>query len=130
MLNFTDLDVWKKCRELANDIYTISKNFPKDELFGLTNQIRRAAVSVISNIAEGCGRQHSKDAIQFFYIARGSVFEVEAQIYIAFDQKYITEKDLNLILEKITSCKQLLNGFINYYKKRDSKNETLNTKHN
>lgn len=60
---YTDLDVWQRCRSLASLIYSLTKNFPKDELFGLTNQMRRAAVSVPSNIAEGCGRQHVNDAI-------------------------------------------------------------------
>lgn len=127
MVNFSELDVWKRSRELANHTYGITKRFPKDEMFGLTNQMRRAAVSVVSNIAEGCGRQHSKDAIQFFYIARGSVFELEAQLYIASDQKYLEENVLETSLEQVTKCKRLLNGFINYYKSRPSKNDTRNT---
>ncbi|MCJ8164940.1 four helix bundle protein [Pontibacter sp. E15-1] len=127
MVNFTELDVWKKSRELANDIYSITKSFPKEELFGLTNQMRRAAVSVVSNIAEGCGRQHTKDAIQFFYIARGSAFELEAQVLIAYDQKYLAESILESTLEQLAKCKQLLNGFINYYKNRSAKNDTRNT---
>jgi four helix bundle protein len=63
---YTELDVWTKSRNLTNKIYEITKGFPKEEMFGLANQMRRAAVSVPSNIAEGCGRQYSKDAIQFF----------------------------------------------------------------
>ena len=89
--------------------------------------MRRAAVSVASNIAEGCGRQHSKDAIQFFYIARGSVFELEAQLYIASDQRYFEEDVLKESLGQVTNCKRVLNGFINYYKNRSSKNDTRNT---
>ena len=127
MMNFSELDVWKRSRELANHIYDITKSFPKDEMFGLTNQMRRAAVSVASNIAEGCGRQHSKDAIQFFYIARGSVFELEAQLYIASDQNYFEENVLEASLGQVTTCKRVLNGFINYYKTRAPKNETRNT---
>jgi four helix bundle protein len=114
---YNDLDVWKESRKLVNQIYTITKEFPKDELYGLTSQIRRCAVSIPSNIAEGCGRNHTKDSIQFFYISRGSLFELETQIYIAFDQNYINEELLNNSIENITTCKKLLNGFINYYQK-------------
>ena len=81
-------------------------------MFGLNSQMRRAAVSVASNIAEGCGRQHAKDAIQIFYIARGSLYELETQLYIASDLDYINEAVLVDALEEVKSCKQMLNGFI------------------
>jgi len=97
-------------------IYGITKNFPKEETFGLTSQMRRTAVAVPSNIAEGCGRQHSKDAIQFFFVARGSLYELETQLYIASDQKYISPDETTSCLEEITKCKQLINGFVSYYK--------------
>ena len=77
MKSYTELEVWQKCRKLASLIYELTAAFPKDELFGLTSQIRRSAVSVPSNIAEGCGRNSTKDSIQFFYIARGSLYELE-----------------------------------------------------
>ena len=77
--------------------------------------MRRCAVSVPSNIAEGCGRNHSKDSVQFFYISRGSLFELETQLYLSFDLNYIDESILTSLLENITTCKKLLNGFINYY---------------
>lgn len=98
-------------------IYEISKYFPKEEIYGLTNQIRRCAVSVPSNIAEGCGRQTSKDTINFLHISRGSLYELETQCFVALDQRYIDERQFNAIFELIQSCKRLLNGFINYYKK-------------
>jgi len=82
---YTDLEVWQKCRALTSSIYSLTKPFPKEELFGLTNQMRRSAVSILSNIAEGCGRNHTKDSLQFFYIARGSLYELESQLYISFD---------------------------------------------
>ena len=81
----------------------------------MSNQIRRCVVSIPSNIAEGCGRIQSKDSIQFFYISRGSLFELETQLYLAFDQNYIDEPTLKLSIENTTTCKKLLNGFINYY---------------
>ena len=112
---YNELDVWKEGRKLVKLIYDLTKIFPKEELYGLTNQIRRCAVSVPSNIAEGCGRNHSKDSIHFFYISRGSLFELETQLYLAFDQEFISEEMLKSAIENITTCKKLLNGFINYY---------------
>lgn len=112
---YIDLDVWKEARALANSIYGITKLFPKDEIFGLVSQMRRCAVSVPSNIAEGCGRNYPKDSIQFFFIARGSIYELETQLYISFDQKYIDETMLKVTLLKLETTRKLLNGFIKYY---------------
>lgn len=83
----------------------------------MTSQIRRCAISIPSNIAEGCGRRTSKDTIQFLYISRGSLYELETQLFLALDQNFISETHLNEIISQIESCKKLLNGFINYYKK-------------
>ncbi|WP_344832335.1 four helix bundle protein [Chryseobacterium ginsenosidimutans] len=87
-------------------------------MFGLTNQIRRCAVSVPSNIAEGCGRNTSKETIHFLFIARGSLYELETQIYLSSDQNYLTEERLKITLNQIILCKKLLNGFINYYRQK------------
>ncbi|MFP9112650.1 four helix bundle protein [Flavobacterium sp. RHBU_3] len=114
---YTNLDVWVEARKLTNVLYTITKQFPKEEIYGLTNQMRRCAVSVPSNIAEGCGRQTTKETIHFLHIARGSLFELETQCYLALDQKYLNEKEFEELVGLIQSCKRLLNGFINYYKK-------------
>jgi four helix bundle protein len=113
---YYELDVWNKSRELVNFVYDLTKNFPKEEQYVLVNQIRRCSISIPSNIAEGCGRQTPKDSINFFYIARGSLYELETQLYLSFDQKYISQEILNECFTRITSCKQLINGFINYYK--------------
>lgn len=113
---YTELNVWKKSRELTNLIYTLTKSFPAQELYGLTNQIRRCSVSVPSNIAEGSGRNHAKDSIQFFHIARGSLYELETQVYLAFDQKYINKENLDSVLQMITECKKLINGYIRYFR--------------
>ena len=83
MKTHRDLDVWKKSVSLVTSIYEITKSFPKEEIYGLTNQIRRAAVSVPSNIAEGSARQGNKEFIQFLYIALGSLTELETQLIIA-----------------------------------------------
>ena len=112
---YTDLDVWKEARVLANEIYNATKLFPKDEMFGLISQMRRCAVSIASNIAEGCGRNHSKDSIQFFFISRGSLYELETQIYIASDQNYINDALLRTLLAKVEITRKLLSGFIKYY---------------
>ncbi|MGY3792794.1 four helix bundle protein [Aquimarina sp. 433] len=114
-MEYTELKVWKETRLLVNTIYKMTKLFPKDETYGLTNQMRRCAISIPSNIAEGCGRKTPKDSIHFFHISRGSLYELETQLYIALDQEYCTEKSHQEILDQIISCKKLLNGFINYY---------------
>ncbi|MFN0255339.1 four helix bundle protein [Pedobacter ureilyticus] len=112
---YIDLEVWKEARALTNQVYVATKSFPKEEVFGLVSQMRRSAVSVPSNIAEGCGRNYPKDSIQFFFIARGSIYELETQLYISFDQHYIDEVTLKSILQKLETTRKLLNGFIKYY---------------
>ena len=115
-MNYTDLEVWIEARKLANTIYSVSKSHPKEEIFGLTHQMRRCAVSVPSNIAEGIGRKTSNDTLRFLYISRGSLFELETQIYISADQNYLDDKAFHEILQQILLCKKLIGGFINYYK--------------
>ena len=117
-MEYTNLDVWIECRKLTNIVYNSTKNYPKEEIFGLTNQIRRCAVSVPSNIAEGCGRNTSKETIHFLFIARGSIYELETQLYLSLDQNYIEKEEFENILSQIMLCKKLLNGFINYYKNK------------
>ena len=114
-MEYINLNVWSKNRELCNLIYRITRNYPKDEIYGLVMQMRRAAVSVLSNLAEGCGRNTKKDSIQFFHIARGSLYELETQCYISLDQQYIDFNDMPRLSDHIAECKKLLNGFINYF---------------
>lgn len=116
-MEYTNLEVWIEARKLTNLVYLRTKNFPKEELFGLTNQVRRCSVSIPSNIAEGCGRRTSNDTIHFLHIAKGSLFELETQIYLSLDQKYISESEFEEFSSQILICKKLINGFINYYKK-------------
>ena len=115
-MNYIDLNVWIESRELVKLVYELTASFPKREIYGLTSQIRRCAVSVSSNIAEGCGRRTSKETIHFLYISRGSLYELEAQVYISNDMDYVSKSRSEIMLNKITVCKKLLNGFINYYK--------------
>ncbi len=117
MKSYIELDVWQYSRKLVKLVYELTKPFPKEEIYGLTSQIRRSVVSVPSNIAEGLGRNSNKETIQFLYIAKGSLQEVETQLYLSFDLGFISELKLESILESVTATKKLLNGFINYYKK-------------
>jgi len=114
MQDFKELAVWREAKILAVSVYKLTEPFPKHELFGLTNQMRRAAVSIPSNIAEGIGRRTSKDKAQFMYTSRGSLFELETQMIIARELNYLPADEFNQISERITKCRQLINGFINY----------------
>lgn len=111
---YSDLEVWKKSKDFASKIYKLSASFPKEELYGLTFQIRRCAVSVPSNIAEGSGRQYSKDTIHFLVIARGSLYELETQLFIACDLNYLTPIQLGEMREEIENIGKLLNGYIRF----------------
>ena len=111
-----DLDVWKLSIELVEDIYQVSMHFPKEEIYGLTSQLRRAAVSVPSNIAEGAARQSNKEFIQFLYIALGSLSEVETQVFIALKLGFI--QNIDKINSKIVDIKKMLLGLIKYIKGR------------
>ncbi len=112
---YTELEVWKEARMLVKLMYLQFPQFPKDELFGLQSQMKRAVVSIPSNIAEGCGRNHHKDSLQFFFIARGSAYELETQLYLAFDLSFINENIFDEVLLQIGKVRKLLNGFINYF---------------
>ena len=110
--SFTDLVVWKKGHELVIAVYKITKNFPKDELYSLTNQMRRAAASITSNIAEGFGRQGYKEKIQFYYLAQGSLIELKNQLLIAKDVDYLNKTDFIKLAEKANNTHKLLQGLI------------------
>ena len=100
-MEYNKLEVWIEARKLVNLLYDSSKLFRKEELFGLTNQMRRAVISIPSNIAEGCGRQTSKDTLRFLHISRGSLYELETQYYLALDQKYIDINSFNVAFEPL-----------------------------
>ena len=111
---FEDIDAWKSARQLVSDIYTITSKgaFAKD--FGLRDQIRRAAVSVMSNIAEGFERGGDKDFTQFLSLAKGSCGEVRSQLYVALDQKYLSEEQFRSISDQTGHISQLIAGFMRY----------------
>lgn len=119
MTTFKNLDAWKLSMQLVKDIYLLTKNYPKEEMFGLTSQSKRAAVSIPSNIAEGLGRQYKKDALQFFHIARGSAYELETLLNIALMTEVIDEARFNLINPSLERVTMILNGLINSYEKRN-----------
>ena len=113
--NHKDLEVWKKSMDLVSNIYKITGSFPNKELYGLTNQIRRAAVSIPSNIAEGAARNSKKEFIQFLYISLGSLSELETQIIIASRLEYLN--NLDTLSEDLKFVQKLINGLIYYLKK-------------
>ena len=116
MKTHKDLEVWKKSIELVTEIYQVTKNFPKEELYGLTSQMRRAAISIPSNIAEGSARQGNKELVQFLYIALGSVVELDTQLIIARNLSYINEEKFIQLIVKLEEIAKMLNGLINYRK--------------
>lgn len=121
MRNYQTLDVWKKSMELVKEVYLLTKNYPKEELFALTSQTKRAAVSIPSNIAEGIGRQHKKDTIHFLHIARGSVYELETHLHIALMISIIEEKKFISPMSLVDEVVRLLSGLINYTEKAELK---------
>ncbi len=116
MKTHRDLDAWKNAIALVTDVYKITKYFPSDEKYGLTSQIRRAAVSIPSNIAEGAGRNHDKEFIQFLYIALGSLSELETQMIISCNLDYIKQGILDECNEKTKIISNQINGLVRYLK--------------
>ena len=115
-MNHKELDVWKRSMDLVEFIYRVSNSFPEVEKFGLTSQIRRAAVSIPSNIAEGAGRKGDKEFIQFLHIALGSLSELDTQYMIAVRLNYIVKnEELELLINDV---KKLLLGFRNYLNRK------------
>jgi four helix bundle protein len=115
---FEDIESWKRARKLTKDIYaiTLQEHFLRD--FGLKDQIRRAAVSILSNIAEGFERGGDKEFLQFLAIAKGSSGEVRAQLYVALDLEYISMAQFEALAQAATEVSQLISGFMKYL--RDS----------
>ena len=117
---YKQLDAWIKARALVKEIYKKTKNFPKDELYGLVSQMRRSAISIPSNIAEGYGRQYKKETIQFLHLARGSIYELETQLYLASDLEFMEVCKCEELVLKLEKCRRLLNGLIKYFEKQNS----------
>jgi four helix bundle protein len=114
--SYRDLVAWNKAMELVAEIYRMTRDFPKEELFGLTSQIRRAAVSIPSNIAEGKGRLSKGEFRQFLGNARGSLAELETQILIAQDLHYMREAEANRSLAMVEEVGKVINGLLSAVK--------------
>ena len=112
IVHFTDLVAWQKAHALVLRVYTVSRVYPKEELFGLVSQSRRAAVSVTSNIAEGFGRVTKADKTHFYWIAKASLAELQSQLYIARDLNYVSSNDVDAIIQESHEVDRLLGGLI------------------
>ncbi len=110
--SYKDLDVWKRAIELTKKVYVLTKEFPKEEMYGLVNQMRRCAVSIPSNIAEGKTRQYKNEYIQFLYISLGSCAEIETQIVISQEMNYINNENKDLLLEELDHIGRMLRNLI------------------
>ena len=120
--SYKDLNIWKRSIGLVEDIYKITQNFPKEEIYGLTSQLRRAAVSIPSNIAEGFTRLHNKEYRQFLYISLGSCAELNTQIIISSRLSYISSEKANGTLNEIEEISKMIVGLI----KKINTNDYLN----
>jgi len=123
---FEDIASWQKARELTKLIYQHSKRgeFARD--FGLRDQIRRASTSIMSNIAEGFERGGDKEFVQFLSTAKGSCGEVRSQLYVAFDQEYLTQTDFDSLRQMTVSISRLISGFMNYLQRSDLRGNKYN----
>jgi four helix bundle protein len=110
--DFRQLHVWQKAYELTIDVYRLTKAFPKSEIYGLTSQLQRAAVSIPANVAEGYERNHRKEYLQFLSIAKGSLGEVETYLLLAKDLKYLAADEYSILDEKRKTTSRLLKGLM------------------
>ena len=119
MKSHKDLDVWRLAMDLASEVYEVTKAFPKDEQFGMTVQMRRCAVSIASNIAEGAARQGDKEFVQFLYIALGSVSELDTQLEIAMRVNLASIESLKALQEMAIRINQMLRGLTRSVRNQD-----------
>ena len=110
--SYKDLNIWKRSIEVVEDIYKITKNFPKEEIYGLTSQLRRSAVLIPSNIAEGFARFHNKEYRQFLFISLGSCAELSTQIIIALRLDYLESKEADQLLNEIDGISKMTMSLI------------------
>ncbi len=115
---FEDLEVWQEARRFRQEVFTLAKKFPDEEIYVLTSQIRRAAISITANIVEGYGRFHIQENIQYCRIARSSLNECLDHLYCALDCKYINQDEFDECYEFGREVERILNGYIRFLKKR------------
>jgi four helix bundle protein len=111
MRDFKDLRVWEKAHELTLSIYAATRGFPKEELFGLTSQLRRAAASIAANLAEGCGRKSDRELLRYIQIARGSASELEYHLILARDLHLLTRADFDVLMKQLSDVQRMLTTF-------------------
>jgi four helix bundle protein len=111
MHKFKELEIWKRSRLFCSEVYQLTSNFPESEKFGLTNQLRRASISIPSNIAEGSSRHSNKDFTRFLQITLGSAYEIETQLLIANDLKFISEKELQNTISELQEIIKMISKF-------------------
>ena len=116
--NYRDLEVWQKAMTLAEECYRVTKMFPKEELFGMTSQIRRAAASIPANIAEGQGRQHTKEFLNFLSVARGSLKEIETHLILSQRVGLMTAQQLEPLLKLTDDISRMMSGLRKTLEKR------------
>jgi four helix bundle protein len=116
--SYRDLEVWQVSMDLAEQCYLTTRKFPKDELFGMTSQIRRAAASIPANIAEGQGREHTKEFLHFLSVARGSLMEVETHLLLCDRVGLLTQEKLDLLLNLADRVSRMLTALRNSLRKR------------
>jgi four helix bundle protein len=116
---FTDLLVWQKAVDFVVRLYEVTRSFPKEEVYGMTGQLRRAAISIPSNIAEGHGRGSTGDYLRFLGMAQGSTSEVETQIVIASRLQYLTKENGDELLSDLSEIGRMLNGLVSSLKRRN-----------
>lgn len=119
--SFTDVKAWQSARKFRINIYTITKTFPKEELYCLTSQIRRAAISIHSNIAEGYGRYNFQENIQFCRTAKGSLNEVLDQLFVALDENYINQETFDNLFAEGRNVEYDINCYIKFLNEQKSK---------
>jgi len=110
MKNFRNMKVWEKAHKLTIETYKVTKNYPKDELYGITSQMRRSSASIPTNIAEGCGRLTDPDFARFLTIAMGNAKELEYQFILSKDLEYINQKDYEILDSNVNEIKKMLVG--------------------
>ena len=111
MHRFKDLEIWKKSRKFCQEVYTITSSFPSEEKFGIINQLRRASVSIPSNIAEGCSRKSNKEFSRFLEIAIGSCYEIETQLLISNDLGFLQDDDLQVLQSRLLEIIKMTSKF-------------------
>ena len=119
--SFENLKIWQLARNFRKEIYKVSKDFPKREDYCLSSQVRSSAISITANIAEGYGRYHFQEAIQFCRVARGSLNETLDHLYTAFDEDYIIKEIFDDLYNKGREVERVLNGYITYLQKLNKK---------